>query len=138
MSSIEQIRLENRETVEKEEMDWQDRVARDKRASTRTQELFDRQIAPYLRRATVADYRKWLEGYLAGGGSVSNHYDYPVPDNFYVACADFKMLPLYGATSFRVIVPATVTVSGDQLGHCVLFFMDGFRTSGAVPFYSDI
>lgn len=92
-----------------------------------------------LKEASVEDYKKWLKGYIQQGGKITHVYDYNMPKEFYIATKDFEMYPLFGANSINVIVPRNVKFLGGDLGHCNLYFEDGYRNEGnLVPIYKDI
>lgn len=91
---------------------------------------------------TIDDYKKWLKGYLQNGGIPTHSYDYPITrviDGWYIANANFSILPLFGSNSISVIVPNRVTFRGENLGHNQLYLMDGYINIGNfVPIYNDI
>lgn len=103
----------------------------------------------HCRAATPAEYAEWLTGFLHAGGYASHPYDYPMPKWWLLKSPPEQPLPtLYGAQSFRLLVPAEVeftpadvpaTFHG-QCGHSNVFFMDGFRAVPPdwVPLYSDV
>jgi hypothetical protein len=92
-----------------------------------------------LRRATVDDYKKWLEGYMRSGKKPTHSYDYLMPDNFYVVLDNFELEALYGSNAIEIIVPKNVRFLGGELGHINLYFMDGFENKGGwVPVYDNI
>ena len=93
---------------------------------------------PKLRLASVNDYTKWLKGYFLGGGKITHVYDYDMPKDFYVATKNFKMSPSYGSESFNIIVPRDIKFLGGELGHCKLYFEDGYKNTGDVPIYKNI
>lgn len=103
---------------------------------------FERQALPHLRRATAADYSRWLRGYVARGGHIGHCYDYPTPDDrWYVATGPFTLEPMFGAGSVMIIVPEGIAVEVDEKAftHNQVFWMDSYRvsnTSGA-PAFSD-
>lgn len=103
-------------------------------------------MVSHFRQAKPIDYAKWLKKYIENGGKVTNFYSYNMHvDRFYVAKSDFKMFPLYGATSMDVIVPVGINVtSASDTGHNNIYFQDidkkpiGFHGSVTVPCYSDV
>ncbi|MDO8537243.1 MAG: hypothetical protein Q7R94_03275 [bacterium] len=102
---------------------------------------FKSKLMENLSPASVEDYKRWLRGYLEGGGKVTHVYDYPMSQqDFYVAHKDFKFeKPLYGAQSIKIIVPRGVRFLGGDLGHANLYFEDDYRaSSGFVPIFEDI
>lgn len=105
-------------------------------------ECVKQEVMPKLREARPSEYVAWLRGHLEQGGDVSHVYDYPFARaGFYVALDNIKDLPpgLCGSLSLQIIVPRGLTVEYEDLGHCTLYFMDGFRLVGHwVPIYSDI
>ena len=99
--------------------------------------IFKFKILPNLRRAKPSDYKKWLYGFLENGGVISNHFNYDMSDNFYIAKKSFDMHPLFGSLSISIIVPKGIIVTGNP-GHGSLFFMDGFTKIGSyVPCYNN-
>lgn len=106
--------------------------------------FFAANTLPDLRPATTEDYQRWLNGYKANGGEITTVYNYPLrTDRFYVALRDFTLPEegLVGANYVSIIIPANVHLLGGDVGHCDLFYMDGFKTAdrGAcfVPGYTD-
>jgi hypothetical protein len=98
-----------------------------------------RKMELHLRKASMQDYKAWLNGFLSSGGNPTHYYDYPFTrwDNFYVALEDLELSPLYGASSINIIVPIGVKVTGKK-GHIGLFFYDNFATDGGiVPVFVD-
>ena len=97
----------------------------------------DAEIMPKLKPAYAHNYKKWLRGYLENGGTPTHWYDYGLPDSFYVAKRNIEMTPLFGSTAINIIVPKGIDVSGN-LGHCNLYFMDGFKAKGRwIPVYGN-
>lgn len=105
-------------------------------------DAFERMVRPHLRNASRHGYEQWLRGYLLAGGEVTHFYDYPMNRQsgaWYMATEAFRLLPLYGANSVRIIVPVGVPTPAGELGHSNLFIMDGYRVVGDfVPMFSDI
>ncbi len=95
------------------------------------------EIMPNIRHATQTDYEKWLRGYLESGKLPTHSYDYIFPDRWYVATRGFNMIPMCGASAIQIIVPKKIRVTSFQgIGHCNIYFMDGFRHEGFwVPIY---
>lgn len=129
---------EARERARRETVDFKERRVQQKRQHERLM------IAKYamlqsFRTANKRDYELWLAGYLEAGGKITHVYDYPWGRrDWYAPVADnVELIPLYGATSIQIIVPAGMTVSGDG-GHSLIFWMDGFRAPRVVPLFSDI
>jgi hypothetical protein len=99
-----------------------------------------RQIMPKLRPARASEYSSWLQGWVEQGGRISHVYDDPTPKGLYMLLDNIEELPpgLCGAFSLRIIVPRGLTLKYDDLGHCSIYFMDGYRFDGtSVPAYSD-
>jgi len=105
-----------------------------------------------LKPVSVSLYRKWLAGYILQGGRPTHVYDYSFPKGrsdfledmgrgcFFVATKDIKIVGhLCGSDALQVIVPKGVYVEIEDVEHCNVYWMDGFKTSGSwVPIYSDI
>ena len=132
--------LEKLRTVEQaEEKAWnQEAEARLKEFQV-LEEAKRRLTAKALRRATPSEYGTWLKGYMNNGGKVTSTYTYTLPNDFFIAERDFKIVPFYGANSISIIVPKGIKYHSSGLGHCNLYLMDGFKEiGGCVPLYSDI
>lgn len=88
-----------------------------------------------LRPATVADYKAWLDGFIARGGKIGNFYHSPLAgsphlEKMWVAKKNFHLASQYGTKSLVVIVPKGKKFLGEELGHNVILTMDGFRQVG--------
>lgn len=112
--------------------------------SNDAKEFFTERTLPDLRPASAEDYQRWLNGYKANGGEISTRYPYPVPtDRFYVALRDFQLPEqgLHGANYVSIIIPPNVRLLGGAVGHCDLFYEEGFtcadRGAPFVPAYSN-
>ena len=118
--------------------------ARDKEAQGREHlNNMYKTIIQSIHKASVEDYLKWLEGFFNGGGGSPLHcYDYPFErGNFYITHYPLELPALYGALAFKLIVPAGVDVRPidiiQDFGHINIFWMDGFKTNGSIPIFSD-
>lgn len=102
--------------------------------------VWDNEIRPTMKAASVDNYKQWLKGYMENGGEPTNSYDYPFGRwDWFVAVTDFRLVKLCGALSKNIIVPEHVKFLGGDKGHCGLYFMDGFTVEGhSVPVFSDI
>lgn len=113
------------------------------RAAAAEQEntTWEYKIAEYQRHLCPAqsrDYSLWLKGFMEAGGIPTHCYNYNMPEYFCVATGDFVLQPLYGSDAIKVIIPVGVEVRGEDIGHCNLFFMDGYKHKGRwVPLYND-
>ena len=99
-------------------------------------------IIQSIHKASVEDYLKWLEGFFNGGGSPSYCYDYPFEqEKFYITHHPLELPALYGVLAFKLIVPVGVDVRPIEViqdfGHIDIFWMDGFKTNGSIPIFSD-
>lgn len=110
------------------------------RQSEHNGRLFNKEIVPYIIRATIEEYMDWVRGYIENGGKPTHYYDYPFSqESFVIAKHNFTMMPRYGAKSINIIVPKGVYVMGKDIGHSNLYFMDGYRqVGGNVPIYEDM
>lgn len=89
------------------------------------------------RMATEQDYLAWLEGFTARGGDITHVYDYAFPArDWRVMQHPVTLRGLYGVLSLSLIIPANITVTVEERGHCNLYFLDGYRGQGTVPFYT--
>lgn len=78
-------------------------------------------LVSLMRPAQKWEYEAWLAGWMAAGGTPTHFYGYPTPtEGWWVALADTVILPLYGAFSINVIVPAGIDVTG-VTGHSNLY-----------------
>lgn len=82
-----------------------------------------------LRPATVQDYKDWMDGYVRRGGGVTNFIKFPLEGSdeysrMYVANKDFHLTPLYDGDSVTIIIPRGIKVTGSELGHNTLLFME--------------
>lgn len=101
----------------------------------------DRELMRLLRPAAPLDYAQWLTGYMGNGGQPTHYYDYPIARaSFYVAIRHFSLEhPLFGANAVNIIIPEGVAFLGGDLGHCNLYYMDGYAVRGGwKPVYSDV
>ncbi len=142
---IREARTKHVESCRKSNEESERRDAEIKKEMRDKEALFKNYIAKHISRATPRDYTGWLVGYLENGGDITHNYDYDLPDDFYIAHSDFQMSDFYGAMSFNVIIPVGVEVGYGKgthwngIGHCSLYFMDGFReVNGFVPCYDDV
>jgi len=118
---IKEVRRQNKERQECEavrEMEFQE----SKRAR-------DEIIAYSLKPASPKKYASWLKGFMQNGGEPAHYYDYQMPNKFFVAKRNAEINPLYGSLAIHIIVPKGLDVVG-ELGHCNLYFMDGFIKKG--------
>jgi len=76
------------------------------------EEFKHREVMPRLRPATVANYKKWLAEFLERGGNITHCYDYPMPNDFFVAIADFNLGDFCGSMAIQVIVPKGIHFLG--------------------------
>lgn len=93
--------------------------------------------------AELSDYLVWLKGYIDNGGEITHSYNYPFSRwaSWRLAINDLEVTPLFGASSFNIIIPKGVNCNIDDVGHNVIYFIDGFIVEGAgrvVPIFSDI
>lgn len=97
-------------------------------------------LLPKLRNAVPPDYKAWLVGHLKKGGEITHSNDYKMPDNWYVAKTNIDLRPLYGTQSVNIIIPEGLSVKFLQgLGHCSLYFMEGFEQCGGwIPTYANV
>lgn len=122
-SQVERVRRR----ASNSQVKWEQEIQKQQRAYEERAAAFNRDVRPYLRRATAREYNAWMRGYLEKGGGIGHAYDYGLPSSYYVAIRNIGSLPaLFGAQSVSIIVPAGITVSYGNLGHNELFFMDGF------------
>lgn len=78
-------------------------------------------LTSLMRPAQKWEYEAWLAGWMAAGGRPTHFYDQPTPTTgWWVALADMVILPLYGAFSINVVVPAGINVTG-MTGHSHLY-----------------
>lgn len=116
-----------------------DRYERDKQDFD---QWWHRNADPYLRRAFPHEYEVWLKRHVACGGHVSHTYDYPMPDDFYVATSDVEIdRPLMGARSVHIVCPSDIKVSfPNGYGHCSVYEMKDYQVKGDrwTPTYRDI
>lgn len=119
----------------------EDKQARERmlRADEEKQRAFNQTVRPLLSRATAQAYNNWLIGFMTRGGEPTHCYDYPMPDSFYEAVGDFELPQFFGTLAVHIIVPTSVKVAYDRLGHNTLYLMDGFDYKGDwVPLYADL
>jgi len=93
-----------------------------------------------IRRASRYEYENWLEGYLGHGGEIKYRQDYTFPeDDFFVATGNMQ-LPhnLCGAAAINLIVPCGIDVEVPDLGHCNVYYKDGYHVRGIVSSYKDM
>jgi len=100
--------------------------------------LLEGKIVP----ARPKDYRKWLKGFVAKGGKITNVYDYPISSDlsdWFVAHRAFEISPLFGASSINIIAQEGVELLGGELGHNEIYFLDNYEHMGSnVPTYTDM
>jgi hypothetical protein len=121
--------------------EWRKQMCEQEEESARRRREFETYILPMLFQASKSDYERWLKGFLAKSNTPTHNYDYNFPArSFYVAAANFEIIPLYGSQSINVIVPQGVQVDTSRgLGHNNLYFMKDFTASnGWIPIYSDL
>jgi hypothetical protein len=84
-------------------------------------------------------YVAWLRGYLKRGGRITHVYDHPYSRARFVrATRDFTTGDECGADARSILVPSGVQHLGGRIGHCNLYFEDGYGQKGIlVPAYSD-
>lgn len=135
MSKFEELSINRIEIIKREEAEDAER----KREHEKEALAHPPDLSPSLRNATTVEYREWLEGYINRGGSVTQHYNGRMNDDrYYVAIEDFELHDNCGAFAYDIIVPIGVSFLGGELGHCNLYFMDGFATLGwHVPMWND-
>jgi hypothetical protein len=105
-------------SAEQEREDFDRKLARDKARRER--------FLAHCRRATAADYKAWLDGWVAGGGAPSHSYDYDLPGNWWVLESPADLPPMCGALSVKVIVPEGVGIFVERgVTHNAVFFMGG-------------
>ena len=79
-------------------------------------------VVSQCRRMQLWEYAAWLTGFMKAGGKPTHFYDYATPlGNWFTALEDFTVLPLYGAMSVNIIVPAGIHLLGGDTGHSSLF-----------------
>lgn len=127
------------ELIAEEELrskEWNERNERNRKESAKT-ERYIRSLP--FRQATPNEYIEWLRGYFENGGTPTHYYKYPIPDYFVVATNDFALTDsMCGALSMYIIVPKGVTCLSGRRGHCMLYYMDGFRVDGGfVPVFNN-
>lgn len=124
---------------QKESDEWDKRMVEFLETSQQLKNIKTAEILPNMRQAKARDYKKWLKGFLELGGTPTHSYDYRFNRKWYVAKQDFKLGDLCGSLSMHVIVPKGVNFLGGAMGHCNVFYMDGFRAHdpGFVPVYCD-
>jgi hypothetical protein len=90
----------------------------------------------------IEEYESWLDGYLSSRGEFSSSSNSFYESNsplFTVQGDGIFRDKLTGANAVSLFIPEGIEVSG-PVGHCKLYFMDGFRldgTSGAT-YYKDL
>jgi hypothetical protein len=84
----------------------------------------------------AARYSRFIRKFIENGGRPTHSYDYSFPENVFVACRSFCMLPLYGARAVTILIPADLEVTG-MPGHCNLLKKNGEIQSGSCPIYLD-
>jgi len=128
-----------------------------------------REFVQHCRPARAAEYADWLAGYLSRGGALTHVYDYPfkqrgvrvvdgdIATGLHTEVADARwwvmesppnwVPSLYGASSFQVIIPASVGFRRGDVpntfhggcGHSGFYFMTGYvEVGGWVPLYTDV
>lgn len=110
------------------------------RKRERLESKAQKELFPKLCSASKHYYETWLRSYVENGGNPTHIYDYNFPEGkFYRALADFEILPLCGTSSINIIVPTGINFLGGDLGHCNIFFMDGYKAIGCwIPLYKDM
>jgi len=101
-----------------------------------------RWLNAYTRRAGPADYKAWLDAWIAAGGKITHAYPYRMPNEFHVLTRqppENDPLPAaYGAQSVSVIVPAGLHLPDSRRGHNNLYLYDPLTAvDGFVPLYED-
>lgn len=130
-----------RKTSAEQDRAWHAKQAAREAEMLALMERVEQEVMPKVRPARTSEYVAWLRGYLEQGGNITNVYDYPFRRPEFQMALDNVTLPpgLCGSMSLQIIVPRGLTVEYEGLGHCTLYFMDGFRLVGHwVPAYSDI
>lgn len=96
------------------------------------------------KKATVGEYNRWLKGYLEKGSknNITNRYDYEFErkGNMYMVIGDGAFIDdLYGSSSIDLIIPKGKKIDIRDIGHCNIYYMDGYRLRGhSVPIYNNV
>lgn len=118
---------------------WDRMRADHEREYSESKERFKKECLPKFRPADSKEYSRWLTGYMKNGGTPTHCYNYNTTNfRFYVALSDFEIVPAYGAASYSIIVPKGIQATGEDMGHCQVYFMDDYTNRGGmVPLFAD-
>lgn len=97
-----------------------------------TQQLKDKFfMEAQLRPATADHYQAWLESHLDHGGKVESSSG-PFSARGVYTMAQDGALPekLWGSAAIKIIVPAGVTLTAPDIGHCDIYYIEDGKTAG--------
>ena len=87
--------------------------------------IYNRDILPKLRQATLEDYTNWLAGYIFKGGKIEHCRSRGLDlYNYYVATENIIMVPLTGSSAINIIIPSNIDITiPEHNTHNNFFFM---------------
>lgn len=98
-----------------------------------------RDVMPFVRPTTVAEYARFVVGYLAQGGRIRYVRHRPL-SNYYTVQSDLTLPALPAARAIGLLVPEgrTVTMPSGR-GQARILYLDGFRLEGGgLEMFSDV
>jgi hypothetical protein len=99
------------------------------------QRVVEKLLLGKVRKATVEDYKNWLQGY-AKKTKMLHSVDLPfISYNMYVATEDFEIAPLHNEYAIKIIVPEGIKCKGNlsALGDNKLFLEEDYITNMIFP-----